>query len=254
MDLNLQDRVVIVTGASGGIGAAIAQAYAAEGAAVVLAYHRNRDAAEKLRADVEQLGAAALVVAHDLADPHGGQAIAEATLAAFGRIDVLVNNAVRWPARRPGASGRMEDVSDADWTDTLRVNIEGPMHCVRAVLPTMRAAGFGRLVHVSSNIAVVGMAGGVYYGTAKAALHGMNRSLAWELGEDAILSNVVLPGLTLTERAEAMIPAEVLEQERGHTPKGRLNTPEDVAALVVFLGSPANTGLTGEVVPVTGGR
>jgi len=253
MNSDLADRAVIVTGASGGIGAAIARAYGAEGAAVTVAYRQNRDAAEKVVREVIQAGGHAVTAAHDLADPEAGQRLAEATLAAFGQIDVLVNNAVQWPRRGPGG-GRMENVPDEDWTQTLRVNIEGPVRAVRAVLPTMRAAGFGRLVHVSSNIALDGMQGSVYYGAAKAALHGMNRSLAWEIGDDGILTNVVLPGLTWTERAAQMIPAEAVEQERRRTPKGSLNGPEDVAALVVFLGSPANSGLTGEAVPVTGGR
>lgn len=253
MELDLQERVVIVTGASGGIGAAIARAYGREGAAVTVAYHRNRDAADKVVAEVIEAGGQAVASPHDLADSDAGHALAEATLAAFGRIDVLVNNAVQWPRRGPGSAG-METVPDDDWVQTLRVNIEGPVRAVRAVLPTMRAAGFGRLVHVSSNIALDGMQGSVYYGAAKAALHGMNRSLAWEVGDDGILTNVVLPGLTWTDRAAQMIPAEAAEQERRRTPKGALNSPEDVAALVVFLGSPANSGLTGEAVPVTGGR
>jgi NAD(P)-dependent dehydrogenase (short-subunit alcohol dehydrogenase family) len=253
MDLGLQGRAVVVTGGSGGIGAAIARAYGAEGADVAIAYHGNRDAAEQVAADAAKGGGRTLVVQHDLADPASAGALARAVLDAFGRIDVLINNAVHWGASAPDPSRRSEDVPDEQWLAVIRSNLEGALRTTRAVLPSMRSAGWGRLVHISSNLAVDGMSGSTYYGAAKAALHGMNRSLAWELGPVGVLTNVVMPGLTTTDKVETF-PAAVLERESEHTPTGRLNSPEDVAATVVFLGSAANTAVTGAVVPATGGR
>jgi len=254
MDLGLRDRAVIVTGGSGGIGAAIARAYGQEGADVAVAYHRNRAAAEEVAADATKGGGRTLVVQHDLGEQASADALAGTVLDAFGRIDVLVNNAVHWGSAAPDFSRHSEDVPGEEWLAVIRRNVEGALWTTRAVLPAMRAQGWGRLVHISSNLAVDGMAGSLYYPAAKAALHGMNRSLAWELGPVGILTNVVMPGLTLTDRATEMLPANVLEHEAQRTAAGRLNSPEDVAATIVFLGSAANTAMTGEAIKATGGR
>lgn len=252
MDLGLQGRAVIVTGGSRGIGAAIARAYGAEGADVVVGYHRNREAAEEVAADAAKGGGRTMAAPHDLADPASADSLARAVFDEFGRIDVLINNAVHWGASAPEPGRHAEDVPDEQWLAVIRNNLEGALRVTRAVLPSMRAARWGRLVHISSNLAVDGMAGSLYYGAAKSALHGMNRSLAWELGPVGVLTNVVMPGLTRTE-VVAGFPADVLEGERERTPTGRLNSPADVAATVVFLGSAANTAVTGAVVPATGG-
>ncbi|GIH93892.1 SDR family NAD(P)-dependent oxidoreductase [Planobispora siamensis] len=247
MDLGLKGRTVIVTGASGGIGREIVRGYAAEGAEVVLTYHSASEEAEKLAGDI---GGAALPYAMD--DPNSAAALVAAVLERTGRIDVLVNNAVRW-GRMAGPETSFEDVADDEWLAMLRENAEGALRLSRLVTPVMRERGFGRLVHISSSIATDGMAGGEYYGAAKGALHGFSRSVAFSLGRDGdILSNVVMPGLTRTARNGAIVEAAGhIYSERA--PIGRLLEASEVANAVVYLGSAANTGITGQVIAVTGG-
>jgi len=253
MDLGMQGRSVVVTGASGGIGAAVARLYGAEGADVAVAYHRNLEVAEAVAADVEKGGGRAIVVRHDLGDPASAEQVAAAVLAEFGRIDVLVNNAVNWGSSLPDPTRHSESVPDEEWLPVIRHNLEGTLRTTRAVLPVMRERGWGRLVHVSSDLAVNGMAGSAYYPAAKAALHGMNRSLAWELGPVGILTNVVMPGLTLTDTVLGFLGDEMRDDLIAHTPAGRLNNVEDVAATIVFFGSAANTAVTGEAIKANGG-
>ncbi len=247
MDLGLNGRTVIVTGASGGIGRELARAFAAEGAHVALTYHRSPETAELL---AKEIGDRALAVPYRMEDPDSARALVEAVLGWTGRIDVLVNNAVRWLPPDPAAS--FEAVPDAAWQDMLRANVEGAVRLSRLVAPVMRERRWGRLIHLSSTLARDGMAGTEYYGAAKAALHGFSRSAAFSLGRDGdILSNVVMLGLTRTETN-----VHVTEAEGGHfaalSALGRLATAAEVAAAIVFLASAANTAITGEVI-VTGG-
>jgi len=247
MDLGLNGRTVIVTGASGGIGRELARAFAAEGAHVALTYHRSPETAELL---AKEIGDRALAVPYRMEDPDSARALVEAVLGWTGRIDVLVNNAVRWLPPDPAAS--FEAVPDAAWQDMLRANVEGAVRLSRLVAPVMRERRWGRLIHLSSTLARDGMAGTEYYGAAKAALHGFSRSAASSLGRDGdILSNVVMLGLTRTETN-----VHVTEAEGGHfaalSALGRLATAAEVAAAIVFLASAANTAITGEVI-VTGG-
>ncbi|MBP2705978.1 SDR family oxidoreductase [Microbispora sp. RL4-1S] len=250
MDLGLTGRTVIVTGASGGIGREIARGFAAEGADVVLTYHRAQAGAELL---AKEIGGRSLVAPYELDDEDAARGLVETVLEWSGRIDVLVNNAVRWGAAEPAANLPFEAVPDERWQKVIRANVEGALRLSRAVVPSMRERGWGRLVHISSSIAVDGMPGGEYYGAAKAALHGFSRSAAFGLGKDGdILSNVVMPGFTRTETNVAMV-----EQAGGHysarAPIGRLLDAAEVAGAVVYLGSAANTGITGQAIKVTGG-
>ena len=135
----------------------------------------------------------------------------------------------------------------------LRSNLEGITLTIQCALPLMRNSGWGRIVSISSD-ATDGWPGLGPYATAKAGLHGLSRTLAVELGPANILSNVVVPGFVFTERNERQVPAEYREQIRQHTPTRQLVTPEDVATLIVFLGSSANRQITGETLRVTGGR
>jgi NAD(P)-dependent dehydrogenase (short-subunit alcohol dehydrogenase family) len=144
-------------------------------------------------------------------------------------------------------------VSEEAWLATLRHNLEGSLRLTRAVVPVMRQRRWGRLVHISSTIAVDGLAGAEYYAAAKAALHGFSRSAAYRLGRDGdLLSNVVMPGLMRTE-INAHIVAEAGEQYAALAAIGRLLDAAEVARPVVYLGSAANTGITGAVIPVSGG-
>jgi 3-oxoacyl-[acyl-carrier protein] reductase len=250
MDLGLRDRTVIVTGASGGMGRQIARAFAAEGAHVVLAYHRSESDAQRVAKDLD---GRALVVQHELDDADSARLLADAALEWTGRIDVLVNNAVHWGGTEPSPDRPFEAVPDSDWLPVLRANTEGALRLSRAVAPHMRQRRWGRLVHISSSLATDGLAGAEYYAAAKAALHGFSRSAAFALGSHGdILSNVVMPGLTRTDTNTAITDADG-EHYSARAPLGRLLTAAEVAGPVVYLGSAANTGITGQVIAVTGG-
>jgi 3-oxoacyl-[acyl-carrier protein] reductase len=250
MDLGLNGRTVIVTGASGGLGRQIARGFAAEGADVVLTYHRSLSDAEQVAKEID---GRTLLAHHDLADPDSAGSLVEAALAWTGRIDVLVNNAVHWGGTAATPERPFEAVPDEEWLGVLRANVEGALRLSRAVAPVMRAARWGRMVHISSTIATDGMAGGEYYAAAKAALHGFSRSAAFALGGDGdILSNVVMPGLTRTDTNVSIVEA-VGGEYAARAAAGRLLDAAEVAGPVVYLGSAANTGITGQVITVDGG-
>lgn len=247
MDLGLTGHTVIVTGATGGIGRHIARGFAAEGAHVVLTYHSAKAAAEEL---ARQIGGEAVRFALD--EPESATDLVREVLDRTGRIDVLVNNAVQWGGEAL-SEGPFEALPDDGWLAVVRPNVEGAIRLSRAVAPAMRERRFGRLVHISSSIATDGLAGGEYYGAAKAALHGFSRSVAFNLGRDGdILSNVVTPGLTRTDTNGHIVDAAG-EAYAALSPLGRLLTAEEVANAVVYLGSAANKGVNGQVVAVTGG-
>jgi NAD(P)-dependent dehydrogenase (short-subunit alcohol dehydrogenase family) len=252
VDLGLRDRTVLVTGGSSGIGAAIARGYAREGARVALTYQSNADAAGHLVKELDATGAGALAVRYSLSDLDSVEQACASVTNAFGHVDVLIANAVRWsPRRQPGV--HLEDVETGVWSGFLQDNLRSTVRTVQLCLPGMRTRGFGRVVLVSSHVVHDGMAGNEFYAAAKAALHGFSRSLAWDVGPDGILVNVVAPGLTTTERISGL-PAPIREGEVARTATGRLATPEDVAGAVLYLGSAANGNISGEVVTVAGGR
>lgn len=252
MDLGLSGRVALVTGASGGIGAAISRAFAGEGAHVALGYHAAKDRAQRLADEISQAGGQALVVHHDLADPHTIQAAVESVIGAWGRLDALVASAWVAPGWLPPDT-LAESVPAQVWQEQLRVNVEGTAASVQAVLPQMRTQHWGRIVLLSSG-AADGAPGLEHYAAAKAALRGIGRSLAASAGPAGILTNVVMPGLVPTEKHRRTIPAPALEQWAAQTPTRRLATEDDVARVAVFLASAANASTTGTEIRVDGGR
>lgn len=254
MNTGLRDKVVFVTGGSSGIGRAAATAFGREGARVALSYRNNREGAEETAGMVSEAGGEVLMVPYDLADEQSIRKAVREIVGRWGAVHVLVNNAVRWPGRGETSEGAVfEEVPPERWREDMRTLLEGTYLAIQAVLPYMRTAGWGRIVNVSSSLAEDGMPGGAPYTAAKAGLHGLTRTLAKELAPAGILVNVVMPGLTLTERAKRVIPGEILDGEATRTPTGRLTAPEDVAALAVFLGSAANGHVNGEALRVTGG-
>jgi len=253
MDLGLDGRVVLVTGATGGIGRAIARAYAAAGARVAVAYRSAAEEAEKLAAELGAADDRAFAVQYALDDPQSPRRAVAEVEARWGAVDVLVANAVRWGERRvPGTA--FEQVPEESWLPVIEDNLAPAVRTVQTVVGGMRARGWGRIVLISSHNALGGNRGQEFYGAAKAGLHGLVRSLMWDLTDTDVLVNVVCPGLTSTERVTAGLPEPVRERERGATPTGRLSSPEDVARAVLFLGSAANGNVTGEALTVAGGR
>lgn len=247
MDLGLSGKVVLVTGGSRGIGGAAARLFAREGARVAITYRENGERAERVAMEVE-----GLAVRFELGEPEMIHAAVGAVLERWGQVDVLVNNAVQWGAW-PDEATRFEEVAMSEWRALLLANSAGHYAAIQAVVPSMRQRRWGRIVNVSSTVAADGMKGMAAYGAAKAALHGLTRTLAKELGADGILVNTVLPGLTMTETNREQLPAEVIQGAGAATPIGRLLEPEEVARAMVFLGSAANVAITGEMVRTSGG-
>jgi NAD(P)-dependent dehydrogenase (short-subunit alcohol dehydrogenase family) len=250
LNLDLENRSVLVTGGSGGMGRAIVFAYAAEGARVALTYNSNEAAAEELVRELESKGGRAAAVALDLEDRGSIDKAMETVAARHDGLDVLVANAVRWPT---DAADPLAETDPDVWQNALRANLEGTAATVRAAWPLLRASGSGRIVFVSTGVTRHGMPGASAYAAAKAGLEGLVAALKWEGADAGILCNLVSPGFTVTEANLERFPDEVRENVRERTPSGHLSVPEDVAPAVVFLGSPANTNITGAYLPVAGG-
>ena len=253
MDLGLAGRTAIVTGASRGIGRATAQLLAAEGARVAVTFRRDRERAERVVAGIHGAGGEALAVSLDLAVPQSIQDAIQQTVDRWGRVDVLVNSASAW-IRTPADRLAAEQAEGGQWRDLLRSNVEGVYAAVESVVPLMRAQRWGRIVNVSSVAASDGMVGFAWYAAAKAALHGLTRTLALELGRSGVLINNVVAGGTMTSTVFDNLPTAVLLRKANELPIGRLPRPEEVAATIVFLASAMNTTITGEDVRSSGGR
>lgn len=242
----LANRVAIVTGASGGLGRAIATALAAEGAAVVINYARNAQAAQELVQALEAKGGKALAVQADVATLDGAEALVKASQEAFGKVDILVNNA---GINRDGLLMRMKE---EDWDSVLDTNLKGVFLCTRAVARPMLKARSGRIINIGSVSGLVGTAGQANYAAAKAGMIGLTRSTARELGSRGITANCVAPGAI-----EAGMLLELSEEQRAaylkQIPLERFGKPEDVAAAVVFLAGPAGAYITGQTLAVDGG-
>lgn len=244
MDLGLNGKTVLVTGGSSGIGRETVRAFVAEGANVSFTYHSHADEAEALR-DELGIGHRARSFCMDMRNERAMPDVLANIFAEAGPPDILVNNAVVW-----GDQAHAEGLED--WQVMLRANLEGYFRCAQSVLPHMKASGWGRIVSMSSTLVEDGMPGIGAYAAAKSGLQGMTKGLAWDGGQYGILANVVLAGLTLTERAQAKIPEAVRESVRERTPSQRLTQPEDIANLVAFLASEKNGNITGQSIRIAG--
>jgi 3-oxoacyl-[acyl-carrier protein] reductase len=253
MDLGLKDRVVIVTGSSRGIGKAAALLFGREGARVAVTYVKDKVKAEGVVSEISRGGGEACSVELDLASVESVHGAVATVVRRWGCVDILVNNAVHWGTRAPWNAPLFEDLPPAEWQASLRANTEGAYAATQAVLPIMRERKWGRIVNVSSGVAVDGLPGAGPYAAAKAALHGLTRTLAKEVGPAGVLVNVVMPGLTLTERNAARIPEAAKTEMASASPIRRLLPPEEVVPTIVFLCSAMNTAVTGEIIRASGG-
>jgi 3-oxoacyl-(acyl-carrier-protein) reductase len=239
-------RVAFVTGASRGIGRACAVALAADGHRVGVCYGHDDQGAEGTCEAVEAAGGQALAVRADVVDQAAVDAAFGQVEEAFGRVEVLVANA---GITRDGLFVRM---SEEQWGDVLRTNLDGAFHALRRATPGMLRARFGRIVTVGSVGGLSGAAGQANYAAAKAGLIGLTRALARELGSRGVTANVVTPGPITTAMTDAL-PEERKAEMTAAVPLGRFGTPEEVAAVVAFLCSDAAGYVSGAVVPVDGG-
>jgi 3-oxoacyl-[acyl-carrier protein] reductase len=242
--IDLAGRVALVTGASRGIGRAVALALAQAGARVVAAARGAH--AEDTAAAIAAAGGEALAVSADVTRPAEVEAMVRAALERFGRLDILVNNA---GIARDQLLLRM---SRDDWDAVLETNLTAAFTCTQAVLRPMLKARSGRIVLVSSVVGQMGNAGQTNYAASKAGLIGFAKALAREVASRRITVNVVAPGLIDTDMTRALT-ADAREAWESRIPLGRLGTPEDVAAAVCFLASDGAAYITGQVVAVNGG-
>ena len=251
MDLGLRDRVVLITGAGGGSGPTVAQAFADEGAIVAL-HHRTGTGsaarAEAAAADIVAAGGRALAVNADLDSTDEVGAMFDRVEREVGPVGVLVN------ATSAFKSERFAEITDASWSAVVDDLLGATFRTCRAAVPAMQAAGWGRIVNVAARSGIVGSGRATHYAAAKAAIVGLSASLAKELGPDGILVNAVAPTQILTVKAgEPSIPGERAAEMAKAIPLRRLATPSDLASIVVWLGSDANRYVTGETISLTGG-
>jgi 3-oxoacyl-[acyl-carrier protein] reductase len=239
-------RVAFVTGASRGIGRAIAVALGDAGHRVAFCYTRDADGARTTSELLESVGAEVHAVQADVGDPGSVDDAFAAVEEAVGPVEILVNNA---GVNRDGLIARM---TDEHWRSVLRVDLDGAFHTIRRATPKMMRARFGRIVNVSSVVAHLGGPGQANYAAAKAGLLGLSRSVARELAPRAITCNVVAPGPIVTRMTERL-PDEWRDRASATVPLGRMGTPEECAAVVAFLCSDAASYVTGALVPVDGG-
>ena len=246
----LQDKVAIVTGAARGLGRAYAQAMALEGASILACDINNCD--DTVSAIVEA-GGRAETVTTDIASMASCAAMAEQAVQAFGRIDILVNNAALYGGLQ---GARFEQLDEAQWDAVMNINVKGLWQCCKAVVEPMRAAGGGSIINISSLAAVYGLPYGMDYVASKAAVIGMTRAMARELGADNIRVNAVAPSAVMTEGTEEFF-GEKLDKAKSVIAAGQLIQrnlqTEDLTGTIVYLASDSSAFVTGQTHMVDGG-
>jgi len=242
----LEGKIALVTGASRGIGRAIALALAAQGAAVAVNYAGNRDAAEQTTADIAATGGAALPVQADVRDIEQVQAMIRQIQAELGTLDILINNA-----------GILRDaplmlMKPEHWDDVINTHLKGAYHCAKLGIRNMIAKRGGRVINIVSPSGIRGRAGQANYSAAKGGLIALTRTMALELSRFNITVNAVSPGVIATDMTERL-PDKVRTELLNQIPLGRFGAAEDVARMVVFLCGPGGEYITGQVIHVDGG-
>ncbi|MCG9969768.1 3-oxoacyl-[acyl-carrier-protein] reductase [Pelotomaculum terephthalicicum JT] len=242
----LNGRTAIVTGASRGIGRAIALNLAKKGAAVLINYAGRADAAAEVAEAISSAGGRALVCQADVSNQTEVEAMVKTALAEFGKVDILVNNA---GITRDNVVFRMKD---AEWDAVLGANLKGAFNCIKIAAKSMFKNHYGRIINISSVVGLTGNSGQANYSAAKAGLIGLTRAMAKELGSRNITVNAIAPGYIDTEMTKGLaesVQGKMLEQ----IPLKRFGCPEEVAELAAFLASDAAGYITGQTINVDGG-
>jgi 3-oxoacyl-[acyl-carrier protein] reductase len=253
----MKAKSALITGSSRGIGKAIALALATDGCDIAVNYYEssqadsainnaNRSDAEAVAREIEALGSKAVVIGADVSSAESAQGLVDQTVQALGQIDILVNNA------GINKDNLLLRISDAEWDQVLRTNLNAVFYCSRAAVKYMLKKRYGRIVSISSVVGVSGNAGQAHYAASKSGILGFTYSLAKEYGRRGITANVVAPGYIQSDMT-ARLNAEQTAKIADNIVLGRLGTPEDVAGVVAFLVSSRADYLTGQLIRVDGG-
>lgn len=248
----LDKRVALVTGASGWIGAGIAQHLATSGAKVAVNYHRNAQSAQQVVRTIEQAGGTATAIQADILDEHSVRAMVSQVQVLYGPVDILVNNAL--DSTVPWAP--IEAQSWQHYLGHLEYCIKAPLLLLQAVLPGMKAQRFGRVINIGTEAFDLGDARNAHYVASKGAMLGLTRSWANELGSSGITVNTVAPGWIAREGHgfENGEPGDTFKNYQLDVPAGRVGTPDDIGAMVAFLSGDEAGFVTGQRIAVNGGR
>lgn len=242
----LNGKIAIVTGASRGIGKAIAKEFAAQGATVIINYNGSAEKAEAVKREIEAAGGMAEAMQCNVADYAACEAFIKEVVEKYGRIDILVNNA------GITKDGLMMRMSEEDFSSVIDVNLKGTFHCIRFASRQMMKQRWGRIINMSSVVGVSGNAGQVNYSASKAGVIGMTKSAAKELASRGITVNAIAPGFIETDMT-SVLSDKVKEATMGQIPLGRLGQGSDIAAAAAFFASDAAGYITGQVLHVDGG-
>lgn len=251
--MRLKGKVAIVTGGARGLGRAFAMRLAEEGARVmVMNIVNNKKDMEDLKETVtriEGIGGEARFFQADVSKESDTKAMAEATAKAFGRIDILINNAAIYDGikRKP-----FHEIDLNEWDLIMTVNVKGAFLAIRSVFPYMKEQGYGKIVNLASEVFFTGSNGFAHYVASKGGIIGLTRALAIELGPHNICINCLAPGFTDTEASRQL--ADVKKYDTSRTPLGRMGNPEDLTGTALFLASPESDFITGQTLLVDGGR